>query len=307
MILGRTFPVDAELKPGALTEVVNVTGQVEKQIDLKSVTLAHNVTAEELDRIPKARSFQGIAMAAPGVNSGDIEAGFTVHGASGSENSFLVDGVPTNSLIDGRARENTVFEYLQEVQVKTSGINAEYGGALGGVISAVTKSGGNTLRAVRPITTTSETRMSAGPVQRIQLSPVDNQTVFHLQDDKQQNNHNEVGGSIGGPIVQNRLFFFASVSPRFVRRTNNYLFSNGTEPGSLSQTQTLNQRFGKVTYSSNRVTANGSVLTTPQRSIPASSRHTEARATCSPPALWPRISRSRRRASRSISTTAAAT
>ncbi|HVZ20308.1 MAG TPA: carboxypeptidase regulatory-like domain-containing protein, partial [Vicinamibacterales bacterium] len=109
VLLGKTFPVSAELKPGAVTEVVNVTAGAEKQIDLKSVTLAHNVTAEELDRIPKGRTFQGVAMLAPGVNSGDIEAGFVVHGASGAENSYLVDGVPTNSLIDGRTRENTVF------------------------------------------------------------------------------------------------------------------------------------------------------------------------------------------------------
>ena len=189
VLLGRTFPVDAELKPGAVTEVVNVTGQVDKQIDLKSVTLAHNVTAEELDRIPKGRSFQGIAMLAPGVNSGDIEAGFVVHGASGSENAFLVDGVPTNSLIDGRARENTVFEYLQEVQIKTSGINAEFGGALGGVISAVTKSGGNRFAGEGHYYYIGN-GLSAGPIERIQLSPVDNQTVFHLQDEKQKNNQN---------------------------------------------------------------------------------------------------------------------
>ena len=70
----------------------------------------------------------------------------TVNGASGSENAFTVDGIVTNSLINGQSRQNTVFEYLQEVQVKTSGISAEYGGALGGVVSAVTKSGGNVFR-----------------------------------------------------------------------------------------------------------------------------------------------------------------
>ena len=70
-----------------------------------------------------------------------------------------------------------------------------------------------------------------------------------MQDDKQKNNRNEVGGSIGGPIMKDRLFFFGSVSPRFIRRTNDYLFSNGTEPGSIPQTQTATQAFGKVTYS----------------------------------------------------------
>jgi len=264
VLLGKTVEFNAELKPGAVTETVNVTADVEKQIDLKSVTLQHNVTAEELDRIPKARTFQGVALAAPGVNTGDIEAGFVVHGASGAENSYLIDGVPTNSLVDGRARENTVFEYLQEVQVKTSGINAEYGGALGGVISAVTKSGGNTFSGEAHYYYIGN-GLSAGPVPRIQLSPVDNQTVFHLQDDKQKNNQNEFGGSIGGPIVKNKLFFFGSVSPRLIRRTNDYLFSNGVVPGSLSQDQTLMQAFGKVSYNANKVTGSVSVLATPQR------------------------------------------
>ena len=265
ILLGKTLDFNAELKPGAITETVNVTAESSKQIDLKSVTLQHNVTEEELDRIPKARTFQGIALVAPGVNAGDIEAGFTVHGASGAENAFLVDGVPTGSLVDGRTRENTVFEYLQEVQVKTSGINAEYGGALGGVISAVTKSGGNRHSGEAHYYYIGN-GLSAGPVERIQLSPVDNQTVFHVQDDKQTDNRNEFGGSIGGPIVANRLFYFGSVSPRLVRRTNNYLFSNGTVPGSLNQDQTLWQAFGKVTYSSNRVTGSGSILLTPTNS-----------------------------------------
>jgi outer membrane receptor protein involved in Fe transport len=104
------------------------------------------VSAEEFDRLPKGRSFQSIALTAPSVNQGEIEGGLQVNGASGAENSFTVDGVVTNSLVNGQSRQNTVFEYLQEVQVKTSGIAAEYGGALGGVISAVTKSGGNTFR-----------------------------------------------------------------------------------------------------------------------------------------------------------------
>ncbi len=129
VLLGRTLTADARLQPGVLTEVVNVTADATKQLDLASVTLAHNVTAEEIDRLPKGRSFQSIAMAAPGVNSGEIEGGFQVNGASSAENVFTVDGVATNSLIYGSSRQNTVFEYLQEVQVKTGGIEAEYGGA----------------------------------------------------------------------------------------------------------------------------------------------------------------------------------
>ena len=265
VLLGRMADVPAALKVGGLSEVVTVTSDTKTQVDLRSTTIAHNVTAEEFDRMPKARSFQGIALTSPGVNQGELEGGFQVNGASGAENSFTVDGVNTNSLLYGSSRQNTVFEYLQEVQVKTGGIAAEYGGALGGVISAVTKSGGNRFTGEGHYYF-SGSPISARPVQRLQLSPLDDTTVLNVQDPKQKNVQNEAGGSIGGPIVRDRLFFFASASPRFVRRTNDYLFSNGAEPGSISQSQTAQQTFGKVTYSSQRVQANGSVLWTPLRS-----------------------------------------
>ena len=217
VLLGRTADFPAVLKVGGITEVVTVTSDAEKQIDLRSTTIAHNVTAEEFDRMPKARSFQAIALTSPGVNQGDVEGGFQVNGASGAENSFTVDGVNTNSLLYGSSRQDTVFEYLQEVQVKTGGIAAEYGGALGGVISAVTKSGGNRFTGEGHYFY-SGSAISSKPVQRLQLSPLDDTTVLNVQEDDQQNNRNEVGGSIGGPIVKDKLFFFGSVSPRFVRR-----------------------------------------------------------------------------------------
>jgi hypothetical protein len=265
VLLGKTFSVDVELKPGGVSETVSVSGTAEKQIDLQSVTLAHNITAEEFDRLPKARSFQAMALTAPGVNSGEIEGGFQVNGASGAENSFTVDGVATNSLIYGSSRQNTVFEYLQEVQVKTGGIDAEYGGALGGVISAVTKSGGNLFTGEGHYYYAGSA-MSAGPVKRLILDPNDLKTVNYFTDDKQPNHGNEFGGSIGGPIVKDRLFFFGSLSPRIGRRTNTYNYSNGTDPGTVDQDQTLWQGFGKVTYAKGRITANASVLMTPQRS-----------------------------------------
>lgn len=265
ILLGRTATFSPRLQVGAVSETVNVTGQADRQIDLTTTTVAHNVTAEEFDRLPKTRSFQGIALTAPGVNQGDLEGGFQVNGASGAENSFTVDGVNTNSLLYGSSRQDTQFEYLQEVQVKTGGINAEYGGALGGVISAVTKSGGNRF-AGEAHYYFSGNAISAGPVERLVLSPIDDTTVLHVQDQKQVSRQQEVGGSVGGPIVKDRLFFFGSVSPRFNRRSNDYLFSNGTEPGSLSQDQKITQTFGKITYSSGRIQANGSILASPLRS-----------------------------------------
>jgi hypothetical protein len=264
VVLGRTFQLDAQMRVGALTEVVQVTSEA-PIVDTRSTVNAHNISAEEFDRLPKARSFQSIALTAPSVNSGEIEGGFQVNGASGAENSFTVDGVVTNSLVNGKSRQDTVFEYLQEVQVKTAGIDAEFGGALGGVISAVTKSGGNVFRGeVHYFIDGSP--LSAGPVNRLVLNPVDDRTVSYVQDEKQKNIRNEVGFSVGGPIVKDRLFFFGSASPRIVRRTNDYGYSSNTEQGSVDQSQTVSQMFGKITYSQGRVQANGSVLGTPTSS-----------------------------------------
>ena len=130
---------------GGVTETVQVLAGT-PLIDVASTTHQKNIPAEEFEVIPKGRSFQALATALPSVNQGELEGGFQVNGASAGENNFTVDGVSVVSQIHGNQRQDAVFEYLQEVQVKTSGLEAEYGGALGGVISAVTKSGGNTFR-----------------------------------------------------------------------------------------------------------------------------------------------------------------
>ena len=122
-------------------------------------------------------------MRAPSVNQGAIEGGLQVNGASGSENQFTIDGVATNSLLNGQSRQDTVFEYLQGIQVKTVGIPAEFGGALGGVISAVTKSGGNTFRGEGHYYYLGAC-LAPRPVKRLVVSPVDERSVSYFQDPK---------------------------------------------------------------------------------------------------------------------------
>src|SRR4029078_2122875 len=90
-------------------------------------------------------------------------------------------------------------------------------------------------------------------------------TVSFVQDEKQRNVRNEFGGSIGGPIVKDKFFFFCSVSPRLTPRTQQYGYSSGTDPGSVDQDATFNQIFGKLTYSSSRTQVNWSALATPTR------------------------------------------
>ena len=158
-----------------------------------------------------------------------------------------------------------MFEYLQEVQVKTGGISAEYGGALGGVISAVTKSGGNAYRGEAHYYFTGAST-SASPVERLVLNPADDITVNYFQDEEQPNDRHDIGGSIGGPILRDKLFFFGSWAPRYVRRRTT-TSSPATRPAPSSQKQTINSAFGKVNYDpSNRLRTSFSVLWTPTTS-----------------------------------------
>src|SRR4029079_3892598 len=152
---------------------------------------------------------------------------------------------------------NTVFEYLQEVQVKTTGISAEYGGALGGVISAVTKSGGNTLHGEGPYYFDGSP-LSSAPVKRLILSPTDNITLGYYQDVKQPNNRHEPGASVGGPIVKDRLFYFGSYSPRVIRRENLYHYGQGAAgDGAIKSDVTNTQPCGKLSYSGGPINAYG--------------------------------------------------
>lgn len=264
LLLGKTLTVDSRLRVGGIEEAVSVVAE-SPLIDTKSTTIAHNVTAEEFDRIPKGRTFQNLALSSPSVNAGEIEGGFQVNGASGAENAFTIDGVVTNSLVDGRSRQDAVFEYLQEVQVKTGGISAEYGGALGGVISAVTKSGGNTFHGEAHYYFSGDAT-SAAPVQRLVLNPADDVSVQYIRDAEQPNEIHDVGGSLGGPIVRDRLFFFGSWSPRYQRRSNVYRFAGG-ETDVIEQDRTFNSAFGKVNYDpTSRLRTSVSVLWTPTTS-----------------------------------------
>ena len=265
LLLGSTATVDASLKVGALTEAVQVLAET-PLIDTGATTRQRNIPAEEFEVIPKGRSFQALAAALPSVNTGELEGGFQVNGASAGENNFTVDGVSVVSLINGGQRQDAVFEYLQEVQVKTSGLEAEFGGALGGVISAVTKSGGNTFRgSLFYHYTGSALRSHNGIDERLVIDPNTQNTAYFLQDDDQTFNRSEPGAAIGGPIVRDRLFFFGSLSPRMEKLKRNYVAADG-ENITVNRERTTMSMFGKVTYTpTSRLQLNGAGLWTPDK------------------------------------------
>ena len=79
----------------------------------------------------------------PGSTANGGDHGFMVAGGSDSENSYLVEGQETADLAGGFSHTNVPFDFIQEVQVKTSGIEAEHGGSLGGGVNVIMKKGSN--------------------------------------------------------------------------------------------------------------------------------------------------------------------
>ena len=244
LTVGKALTVNAPMTIARSEQTVQVT-EAAPLIDTTNTTVAHNITAEEFDRLPKARSFQGLAVLSTSVNTGDIEGGIQVNGASGAKNNFIVDGISTNSLINGQSRQNAFFEILQEVQVKTGGISAEYGGALGGVVSAITKSGGNAFHGDVHYYL-SGNKLNAAPRQRLLLSPSDDTSVRYWQDKKQKSDAQELGFSLGGYFIKNRVYFYTAAMPTWTRNTFDYKFNNGKEDDTIAQKRLSHMAYQKL-------------------------------------------------------------
>jgi len=163
--LGQSVAVPVTLTMGALSEVVQVTA-APPIIDATSTTSGASISSELLQRIPVGRTFSDTLYLAPGVSTGGSvgAANPSIAGGSGLDNQYVIDGVNvTNqgygaigsySIVFGSLGNATPFDFLQEVQVKTGGYDAEFGQATGGLVNVVTKSGTNqvkgTVFGVRP-------------------------------------------------------------------------------------------------------------------------------------------------------------
>lgn len=271
LLLGRTMSIDATMQVGGLEQTV-IVADVQSAIDLTATLVAHNVTEEEFDRMPKARSFQDVALTSPSVNSGQIEGGIQINGASNAENNFTVDGLSVSGVINGDSRQDAVYEFLQEVQVKTSGMEAEYGGALGGVISAVTKSGGNNFHGGLHWYNYGS-NFNASPTKRIQTSPADEISTTYFQDDNITDHNNELGGTLGGPILKKKLFFFTGFSSNWRRQEADIFFEGDNAKSVFNRERNYLNMFNKLSYDpTSRIRTNFSWLYTTIKStgiIPA--------------------------------------
>jgi hypothetical protein len=159
--VGHSPSLDLAMAVGDEGTVVEVTSQA-PAIDVTSVTTQSNITNDVINFVPRGTSFQsviqfapaatneplmgstmtnGTGAVSPGSGTNGSPYGYSVAGGADSENSYLVEGQETANLIGGYSHTNVPFDFIDQVQVKSSGIQAEYGGALGGVVDVIMKKG----------------------------------------------------------------------------------------------------------------------------------------------------------------------
>ncbi len=141
--LGRNLVIDLTMALASVTEEVSVTAESSPIIDTKSNATSASLTRNTIERMPKGRDFTTILRTAPGAQAESKSGGTQIDGSSGSENRFVIDGMDTTNLQTGVSGKTMLLDFVDEVQVKSSGYNAEFGGATGGVVNVLTKSGTN--------------------------------------------------------------------------------------------------------------------------------------------------------------------
>ena len=210
--LGQIKKVDFGLKVGGVTETVQVTA-ASPLIDVRQTARQTNIRNEQIELLPKGRDFTTLVTQAPGANNESKLGGLSIDGASAGENRYIIDGIETTDIQDGTSGMNLIADFVEEVQVKSSGYTAEYGGATGGVVNVLTKSGTNEFRGTVGFQFQGSAIAGARrPTLRQSLTNPAN-VAEYVDYPKDDETRIEPAFSIGGPVRQNRAWFFAAYQP----------------------------------------------------------------------------------------------
>jgi len=224
--VGQELNYSVALQPEGATATVNVVSESEAAINLSSASMSANVNQREVEGLPvNGRQLSQLYLQAPGaVNSGSGTFGdIRFSGRAVQQNVIRYDGVEGTSIIDASPgnlngevpspfRLQSSLENIQEFRVDSSNFPAEYGTGTGGQISVVTKSGGN--------------RFHGSAFEYLRRDALDARNFFDnitpgIQ--KSKLTLDQFGGSLGGPIVKDRFFFFFSYEGYRVRSGLNFV------------------------------------------------------------------------------------
>jgi len=239
--LGQAAVLRLELLQAQAVEIT-VTAQA-ATVETESNTVGRTMDAASFQALPTGRNYASVAQLASGINTdtSDVrQTSITVYGATGLENAYMVDGANTTGVEIGNQGKVMNFEFIQEVEIKAGGYEAEYTGAQGGILNVVTKSGGNEFHG----------------------------DAFGYWDDdglQAENKHldeiaaegvpfgftrSDYGADIGGYILKDRLWFFGAYD--HVKNTDQRQITQGLEAGTITDLDTSSNLYaGKLTWTIN--------------------------------------------------------
>jgi Carboxypeptidase regulatory-like domain len=272
--VGHLPTIDLTLEVGSASTMVEVTAAA-PVIDVTTTNTISNVTQDVIQEVPHGLSYQSVIQFAPaarneplagnnnfmggGTGGSSVSSssngqayGYSVAGAADNENSYLVEGQDTSNIAAGYSMANVPFDFIQEVQVKSSGMEAEHGGSMGGVVNVVMKKGSNAFHGQLAMQLDSD-KADAAPNLFPRYDPsspgAGSQQVDGLaqtyQPIKDHYNILNVGGNIGGAIVKDRLFFFAGFEPQLNSLRRNVNWFNGAS-GEVPFNQNLNTYYSNA-------------------------------------------------------------
>lgn len=195
-----------ESTSGVMEEVF-VTGTRRGTWDFTSTTTGISVDVVELaEKFPVQRNLTDIALFAPGTAAGDLAFGnlASFSGGSVAENAYYINGMNVTNFRNFTGSSVVPFEFYQQVEVKTGGYQAEFGRSIGGFTNSVTKSGSNELHG--GIYMVYEPDYLRNP--RIDIPTTGAWNSFDEDDNF------ELIGEVSGPIIKDRLFFYALYNHR---------------------------------------------------------------------------------------------
>lgn len=222
--IGKFTQLTITVNPGGATATVDVAASDAPPVDTTNSAIQTNINAQKIELLPKGTGFTSLLRTVPGTRPETRTAGFSVDGASGAENVFVIDGQEVTNYRTGTLNDSYSIptQLVQEVQVKSSGFDAEFGGATGGVISVVTKGGANDLHGEfgvqfetpklngnpRPLLTRFTTGSATVTPSTFQ------QYTEYFKPAKAQGVNFFPTANLSGPVIKDRMWFYGSYSPQ---------------------------------------------------------------------------------------------
>ena len=252
--IGRTFLVEMPLEVGRVDSTIVVEAST-AVIDTFKSEQSTVFSGDRLTDAAGGRDFTDYARYTPSVNiealAGNVThkgrrvRGISVDGSSGAENVFYVDGIDTTSMYNGLNNQNLRVETVQEFQLKTAGYEAEFGGAMGGVLSVQTKSGSNRFHGSL-LWYGSGSPLNGAPNKRLRLDPAqDTDVAEYVYDPEDEIATNEFGFTLGGPVWRDRAWFFGAFLPQARNRSRAVTFTSG-ESGVFKRNDRLRSATSKI-------------------------------------------------------------